>query len=359
MDLQRERAFMRLAARPQNIKESIALAAGLVPTPLMDTLMALLLAKTVIAATALGIFDALEAEPLTSSEIAEILGSDPKATEQMARALFGCRYLKYKENRFALAPISRRWLSRSSLGSLHSAILHGSLDLRFMDFENYVKHGTSQEFHSALSPEEWQIYHRGQADHAAQIVDEVIEKAPLPPHAIDLLDLGGGHGLYSVAFCGRYPQLRARVLDLATPSEERGAKRALDSACSRVQFEVGDIRSILLQPNSADMILLANVLHHFDGPTNRSLMKRVATALRPGGIVIVVDAMRTSCVQRTGQLEGLLNLYFGAASGVGLWTMEEIREWIQNAGLAVLPPKALRRMPICSMQVGRKGEHRG
>src|SRR3984893_3963387 len=113
VDLQRERAFMRLAARPQNIKESIALAAGLVPTPLMDTLMALLLAKTVIAATALGIFDALEAEPLTSSEIAEILGSDPKATEQMARALFGCRYLKYKENRFALAPISRRWLSRS------------------------------------------------------------------------------------------------------------------------------------------------------------------------------------------------------------------------------------------------------
>ena len=54
---------MRLAAIPQNFRESIALAAGLVPTPLMDTLVALLLAKTVIAATAIGIFDALEAGP--------------------------------------------------------------------------------------------------------------------------------------------------------------------------------------------------------------------------------------------------------------------------------------------------------
>jgi hypothetical protein len=246
---------MRLAAIPQNFRELIALAAGLVPTPLIDTLVALLLARTIITATAVGIFDALETEPLTAIEIAERCGSDPKATEKLVRALFACKYLKYRENRFTLAPVSRRWLLRKAFRSLHSAILHRSLDLRFMNFEDYVRHGKSHEFHSALSPEEWRIYQQGQADHAAQMMDEVIERISLPPHATDLLDLGGGHGLYSIAFCRRYRHLHARVLDLTTTIGELEAKRASDSAYRRVQFEVGDIRTVWLKPNSTDVIL--------------------------------------------------------------------------------------------------------
>jgi ubiquinone/menaquinone biosynthesis C-methylase UbiE len=322
----------------------------------MDTLVGLLLAKTIIAATSIGVFDALEAEPLTAAEIAERCGSDPKATEKLVRALFACKYLKYEGNRFKLAQVSRRWLPKKAFRSLHSAIRHRSLDLRFMNFEEYVRHGKLPEFHSALSHEDWRLYHQGQADHAAQVMDEVIERISLPAHATDLLDLGGGHGLYSVAFCRRYPNLRARVLDLATTIGELEAKRAPDSAYNRVQFEVGDLRTVALRPHSADVILLANVVHHFDCPTNRSLMQRVAMALRPGGIVIVIDAFRPSSLGQTGQVEGLLDLYFGAASGAGMWTLEEIQEWSRKAGLDTLPPRNLRRMPICTMQVARKAE---
>ena len=347
---------MKLSVLPQNVRECVALACGMVPTPLMDTLVGLLLAKTIIAATAIGIFDALETGPLTATEIAERCGSDAKATEKLVRALFACKYLKFEGDRFKLAPVSRRWLPRKAFRSLHSAILHRSLDLRFMNFEEYVRYGKSQEFHAALSPEEWRIYHRGQADHAAQIIDEVIERTPLPRHAVDLLDLGGGHGLYSIAFCKRYRHLHARVLDLATTNGELETKEVSDSAGSRVRFEVGDIRTIPLQPNSNDVVLLANVVHHFDEPTNRNLLQRVATALRPGGLVIVLDAVRPSSLEQTGQIEGLLDLYFGAASGVGLWTIAEIQEWSRRAGLAVSPPKAPRRMPTCRIQVARKDE---
>jgi len=347
---------MRLAAIPQTLGETIALAAGRVPTPLMDTLVALLLAKTVIAACAIGIFDVLDAEPLTVAEIAERCGSDPKATEKLVCALFACRYLKHRAHRFRLAPVSRRWLLRKAFRSLHSAVLHRGLDLRFMNFDEYIRHGTSQEFHSALSPEEWQLYHQGQADHAAQMIDEVIERIPLPAHATDLLDLGGGHGLYSIEFCARYRNLHARVLDLSTTVGELETNRASTGTRSRVQFEVEDIRTVSLQSNSTDVILLANVMHHFDQPTNCSLMQRAASALRPGGIVIVIELIRPSSLQQTGQLEGLLDLYFGAASGVGLWTVQEIQEWCRNAGLNVLPPKALHRMPICRIQVARKKE---
>lgn len=345
---------MRLAAVPQNLKESVALAAGLVPTPLIDTFVALLLAKTVIAATAVGIFDALETEPLSTAEIAERCGSDLRATEQLLRALFACKYLKYRGNRFAPARASRRWLSRKASGSLHSAVLHRGLDLRFMNFEEYVRNGKSLEFHAALSPEDWRIYHKGQADHAAQVMGEVLEKIPLPPHAKDLLDLGGGHGLYSFAFCRRYPSLQARVLDLDTNVGEREAKAMPSEISGRVQFGVADIRTVPLPPSSSDVILLANVVHHFDDATNRELMQRAAAALRRGGVVIVIDAVRPLSLRETGQLEGLLDLYFGAASGVGLRPVEYIREWMLQAGLTLWPAKTLRRMPVCKMQVARR-----
>ena len=345
---------MRLGAIPQNFKESIALVTGLVPTPLMDTLVALLLAKTIMAATAVGIFHVLERDPLTADEIAKHCGTDPRATKKLVRALFACKYLKYRENRFTLAPVTRRWLSRDSIRSLHSAILHRNLDLRFMNFEEYVRHGKCQDFHSSLSPEEWQVYHQGQADHAAQMIDEVIDRIPLPPDARDLLDLGGGHGLYSLAFCRRYPNLRAPVLDLRITIEELESKRASDGAYDRVKFEVGDIRIVSFQCGSTDVILLANVMHHFDELTNRGLLQRVATALRPGGIVIVIDAFRCPSVEKTSQLEAFLDLYFGAASGVGLWTIGKVQEWTRNAGLVVMPPMPIRHMPLCKMQVAKK-----
>jgi hypothetical protein len=41
-----------------------------------------------------------------------------------------------------------------------------------------------------------------------------------------------------------------------------------------VEFEVADIRTVPLQPNSTDVILPANVVHHFDDPTNRAPMQR-------------------------------------------------------------------------------------
>lgn len=349
-----KRFVMRLAAKPENLKESVALAAGLVPTPLIDTFVALLLAKTVIAATAVGIFDALETAPLTAAEIAKRCESDPKATEQLLRALFACKYLKLRGNRFVPARASRRWLSRTASCSLHSAVLHRGLDLRFMNFEEYVKSGKSLKFHAALSPEDWGIYHEGQAGHAAQVLGEVIGGIPLPPHAKDLLDLGGGHGLYSFAFCRRYPSLQARVLDLDTTVGRREAKSMPSEVSGRVQFEVADIRTVPLPPNSCDVILLANVVHHLDDATNRELMRRSAVALRPGGIAIVIDAVRPLSLQETGQLEGLLDLYFGAASGVGLRPIEDIREWMLQAALTLCPPKTLRRMPICKMQVARK-----
>jgi hypothetical protein len=49
---------MRLDAVPENLFETIALRAGVVPTPLGDTIIAMTLARTIMVATKLGVFEA-------------------------------------------------------------------------------------------------------------------------------------------------------------------------------------------------------------------------------------------------------------------------------------------------------------
>jgi len=182
----------------------------------------------------------------------------------------------------------------------------------------------------------------------------------VPDGATELLDLGGGHGRYALAFCRRYQRLRARVLDLARTAGPPEPIRATAAHRNRVAFEIADIRTVPIPEDSCDVILLANVVHHFDETINRRLMQTAANALRAGGALIVVDAVRPRSLARLGQLESLLDLYFGAVSGAGLWAVEDIREWMEAAGgLELLPTKTMRRLPCCKMQVARKPGRQG
>jgi SAM-dependent methyltransferase len=345
---------MKLGSIPQTLRECIGLACGIVPTPLVDTLVGLLLAKTVMAGTSLGVFDVLQEGALTVGEISTRCESDTPAMERLLRALLACGYLKSNKNRYELSAVSRRWLLSNARCSLRSAIIHRGLDLRVMRFEEYVREGTIHDFHGTLKGEDWKIYHEGQASHASLIADEVVERAPLPRGAADFLDLGGGHGLFSLAFCQRYPRLRARVLDLETTTESSPSSWMQGAARDRVEFRVADIRTAQLPALSFDVVLIANVLHHFDEETNRDLLQRAAHSLRPGGVVIVLDVVRPMIASQSNQVEALLDLYFGAASAAGLWTLEQVRSWVQDAGLQLVPPITMRLLPCCKMQVGRK-----
>jgi SAM-dependent methyltransferase len=313
-----------------------------------------LLARTVITASSLRIFDALKDGPRTTAEISALCGTDVTATDKLLRGLYGSKYLTWRRGRYKLTRMSRHWLLSRSAKSIHSAILHRKIDLRFMDFERYVQTGESRDFHRELESHEWVCYQQGQASQALLIIEEVLNQAPSLTRANRMLDLGGGHGLYSLAFCERYPNLQARVLDLAIPSPGYVAKNYSDSARERVSFEIADVRTACFENASTDFVFIANLMHHLDEPANRRLFQRVADALRPGGFVIALDLARADSVEMSEQVESLMDLYFGAASGGQLWTVSEIQGWQERSGLRPLPPITMRLLPCCKMQGARK-----
>jgi SAM-dependent methyltransferase len=340
--------------KAESLWERIGMALGLVPTPLGDVLLGPLLAHAVIAGSAVGVFDAMAHSPQSAATVADRCGTDPVATAQLLRALHGSGYLDSLGGLYTLTGMSARWLPSDAPRSVHPAILHRKLDLRFMDFEHYLRSGQTANFHAELNEMDWACYQQGQASQARLITKEVVDRVPLTYQPLHMLDLGGGHGAYSVAFCERYPNLRARVLDLAPASADcRALPNGNCSGAARVHFESVDIRQAPLELESVDIILMANVVHHFDEATNLELFRRAGAALKPGGTLIALDVMRTSGA-RCGQIESLLELYFGCASGGRLWTVDEIRAWHLQAGLRVLPAKSLRLLPQCQLQAARK-----
>jgi hypothetical protein len=74
---------MKLGHLPEPPLEAVALACGLVSTPVLDTLIALLLAQSVITATRRGVFEALEDGPWTR-------GRWPRAATPIRRRWRSC-----------------------------------------------------------------------------------------------------------------------------------------------------------------------------------------------------------------------------------------------------------------------------
>ena len=63
--------FVKLSAQPENLLEAIALRFGMVPTPLGDTHVAFMLARTIMVATKVGLFAALARQPATAPQVAQ------------------------------------------------------------------------------------------------------------------------------------------------------------------------------------------------------------------------------------------------------------------------------------------------
>lgn len=348
---------MKLGAIPENPLEVAALAAGLAPTPLLETIVALLLARSVMVGVRLGVFEALAGGPHTAAEVAERCGTHPQGTERLLAALAGAGYLRHtKSGGYRLAPTSRRWLLKGSAHSLYDAILLQFVDARFIEqTEHFVRTGEAVHLHEALAPDEWDLYQRGMRSGANIAAAELARRLPMPSGARDLLDIGGGHGHYSVALCRRHPELRAVVVDLPPAVAAAASILAREEGIGgRVTHRAGDARTADLGVEAYDVILICNLIHHFEPEVNRDLVARCARALRPGGLLAIGDMIRPDAPGTSGQIDALVDLYFAVTSAAGSYTFGEVTSWQTEAGLRPRKPMRLLAGPGAAVQMAVK-----
>ena len=346
---------VRLGPIPENPIEAVVARLNIAPRPLLETQMAYTLARLVMVGTKLGIFDALADGDAGADEVARRCGTDEAATEKLLFALAGARYLKATDEGYALTPVSRKWLLKDSDHSLADKLLLQFHEWEWIErSEDYVRTGEPLELHEIADEEQWNLYQRGMRSMARALSAEATRRMPVPDGSRDLLDIGGSHGYYSVALCRRHEGLRAVVLDLPQAVEQAAPLLAEEGMGDRVVHRAGDALSDDIGVEAYDLVITAQLVHHFSAEQNRDLTERIARALRPGGVYAILEEFRSPTPKDAGQVGALLDFYFALTSQSGTWSPEEMAEWQRAAGLEPRKAIHLRTAPGAGIQAATK-----
>jgi SAM-dependent methyltransferase len=346
---------MRFGLIPENPVELLVSRLNVVPRPLIETQVAYTQARLVMAGARLGVYAALAEGPRSAQEVAERCGTDPAATEKLLFALSGAGYLRWDDGRYELERFARKWLLPDSPSSLVDKLLLQYHEWEWMEHaEEYVRSGRPLDIHGNLDAEQWDSYQRGMRSLAGAFAAEAVKRMPVPEGARDMLDIGGSHGYYSVALCRRHERLRSVVLDLPPAVERAAPLLAAEGMGDRVTHLAGDALREDLGVERYDVVLVAQLVHHFSDEQNRELADRVARALRPGGLYAILDSFRAESPRDAGQFPSLLEFYFALTSRSGTWSPEEMAGWQRGAALEPRKPIRLRSAPGAGIQAASK-----
>jgi ubiquinone/menaquinone biosynthesis C-methylase UbiE len=337
---------MRVGVIPETLLERIGLLTGLAPAPLAEGLFSFLLARTVMIGTRLGVFEALAAAPLTASGVAATCGTNARATERLLHALAGCRYLSVSpgdqgtEAHYALTDSARKWLLKDAAGSCRDRMLLQFLEWDWFEHaEEFVRTGAPLDAFARLSDDGWGLYQRGMRAGVEPLAAELACRIPLKGAPTHMLDVGGGHGHYSVALCRRHPTLSSTILELPEAIRHAAPVLAREGMGDRIVHRAGDALRDDLGDGELDLVLLASVMHHFDDDQCKALLGRVARALKPGGVVAVFDVFRRGPGSQPSQVGGLLDLFLATISPSGTRAATEVAAFQREAGL--VPRRAI------------------
>jgi SAM-dependent methyltransferase len=153
------------------------------------------------------------------------------------------------------------------------------------------------------------------------------------PHlagARHIVDLGAGIGLLDVLIAGRTPA--AKIVAVEWDAVKASAARDLTDGIPGVVVIQGDARTFSIP--SCDAIVMFDILHYSDLPSQREWLARAAAALLPGGRLVIreLDGRGTLA---TGLERIAVTLGLNQAGGVHPRRATELAADLESLGLLV------------------------
>jgi 2-polyprenyl-3-methyl-5-hydroxy-6-metoxy-1,4-benzoquinol methylase len=259
------------------------------PGPIFDMLLAYQRTAALKAAIDLDLFRAVGEGPGDVASIARRSASSERGIRILCDFLTINGILLKENGRYRHSPTSAAFLDPRSPSCLASiAQFLGNKEMRepYDQLDQIVRAGrTVLPGDGSVEPENpmWVQFAESMGPMMAPLVGP-LGAVVLEGHTgpMRVLDIAAGHGLFGIEVAKQNPQARVTGLDWAPV-----LRVALDNAKKAGVQERYD-----MLPGSAfevdfggpyEVVLLTNFLHHFDHATCVGLLKKVRSALRPGG----------------------------------------------------------------------------
>jgi len=293
--------------------------------------------------------------------ICSSLGLQERPADVMLTLFTAMGLLEAKGGVFHLTPLAREHLVNSSVWNIGPYF--ASLKERPVcrDMVTVLRTGKPANWGSLQQQKEWAKAMEQEAfaqEFTASMDCRGVYLGPAMAARLDcsrhrhLLDIAGGSGVYACAMVARHPHLQATVLEKVPV--DRVARRSLSARgfAARISVQVGDMFTDPFPP-SCDIHLFSNVLHDWDVPQVRRLLRKSFDCLPPGGLVMVhgahINAAKTGPLPVAAYSALLMTLTEGKC-----YSEKEMNDLLTEAGFTDMQyfPTAADRSVITARKTG-------
>lgn len=290
------------------------------------------------AAIEIGLFSRIAEGKRTASDLAQACDASERGVRILCDYLTVAGFLTKEGQNYGLTPDVEMFLSDQSpayMGTAIDFLLDPMAIAGYQDLTRVVREGrTALPGEGSVEPDHpiWVKFARAMMPLMACPAQLLAQLAGLDPEREHkILDIASGHGLFGIGFLKQYPKAQvvavdwAGVLEVAKENAEAAGVsdryRTLPGSAFEVEFGAG-----------YDVVLLTNILHHFDPDTNEELLKKVHAALADGGKAITLEFIPNED-RVTPPTSAAFSLTMLASTAKGdAYTFPEFEKMLRSAG---------------------------
>ena len=306
------------------------------PDDVLELFLSFWIARTVMAAVEMEVFDLLAGDGFPEPDAAAELGLAPRPSRGLFDTCVSVGLLERSGGRIRSTPAAERYLSSGSEYSLRNYVL----DERWC-WGGWGRLLEALRTDAPTLEQDEDGYHTFPADffldflHGHSLVmGERLAATVAVSDVRKVMDVGGGSGAVSIALARANPTLSAVVVDqepVLVKTRQHVAEAGLDA---RISTHAANVFADAL-PDGCDAAVIANFLHDFSPERAATILSRVAEALPEGGQLVVMEIAPED--DRSGPpLPAVFTVTMIVNTEGGMaYTRAELREMIERAGFDV------------------------
>jgi demethylspheroidene O-methyltransferase len=256
--------------------------------------------QVLLAGVRLGLFTRLAEGPASYDQLGLHMGLNAEATRRLVKAAIALELVEpCGPDRVALAALGASLVGTGGVIEMieHHALLYADLadPVALLRGEpgpralsHYWAYATDDD-PAAVPPKSVTAYSALMAKSQAMIASHVLAAYDIRRHR-QLMDVGGGEGVFLIEAARAAPDLRVTLFDLPAVAARAGQRFATAGLSARAQAIGGSFRDGPL-PTGADILSLVRVVHDHDDDVVCDLLAKAHAALPPGGTLLLAEPM--------------------------------------------------------------------
>ena len=308
------------------------------PALLFQTINAYQRTEALKSAIELEVFTAIGEGKTKAAEIAQRCGASERGTRILCDFLTIMGFLTKTDRDYGLTPDAAAFLDKKSpayMGDATKFMLSPMLTANYKELTAAVrKGGVTVTEEGTIAPDHpvWVDFARSMAPlmfMPSQLMARLAD--PEAKAKLKILDIAAGHGLFGIAFAKNNPNVEVVALDWANVLEVAKENAGKAGVADRYSTIIGSAFDVSFG-EGYDLVLLTNFLHHFDPPTCEMLLRKVHTALKPGGRAVTLEFVPNDDRVTPPEAASFSMMMLGSTPAGDAYTFAELEKMMTAAG---------------------------